>query len=295
MEDHNKSIKNISEDLKLNDNKSKKNSQIPHKFVYYNKTSLEETELNIPKQQSAEYSADKVSFSDVLKNFDLPSMLTETSQTKLKKTIKDYTKNKEKSKVELKFDDTETRTIERTENFKNLSKDITKYQAKVKINREADVVDFTTNNQNLSFSAKSLINNTSSAKNMNDLEKSIKDILVKNKYDTDAKILEEENRKLMYVNPEELKKRFEDLKKIKHLLFQKEIENKRKSKIKSKLYHKIKKKSKVREENHLLAQLEEVDPEGVKRFLESKKLDRIKERIELKHSFNSKFNKTVKT
>ena len=127
---------------------------------------------------------------------------------------------------------------------------------KVKINREADVLDFTTNNQNLSFSAKALINNSSSAKDMNDLEKSIKDVLVKNKYDTDAKILEEENKKLMYVNPEELKKRFEDLKKVKHLLFQKEIENKRKSKIKSKLYHKIKKKNKEREENHLLAQLE---------------------------------------
>ena len=98
----------------------------------------------------------------------------------------------------------------------------------------------------------------------------------------------------MYVNPEELKKRYEDLKKVRHLLLQKELENKRKSKIKSKLYHKIKKKQKERQENQLLAQLEEVDPEGVKRFLDNKKLARIKERIELKHSFNSKFNKTVK-
>jgi hypothetical protein len=32
----------------------------------------------------------------------------------------------------------------------------------------------------------------------------------------------------------------------------------------------------------------------VKRFLDNKKLARIKERIELKHSFNSKFNKTVR-
>jgi U3 small nucleolar RNA-associated protein 14 len=45
----------------------------------------------------------------------------------------------------------------------------------------------------------------------------------------------------MYVNPEELKKRYEDLKKVRHLLLQKELENKRKLKIKSKLYNKIKK------------------------------------------------------
>ena len=109
-----------------------------------------------------------------------------------------------------------------------------------------------------------MVNNSSSAKDLNDLEKSIKDVLVKNKYDTDAKIIEEENKKLMYVNPEELKKRYEDLKKVRHLLLQKELENKRKSKIKSKLYNK--KKQKGREENQLLAQLEKVDLEGVEGF-----------------------------
>ncbi len=82
------------------------------------------------------------------------------------------------------------------------------------------------------------MNNSSSPKDLNDLEKSIKDVLVKNKYDTDAKIIDEENKKLMYVNPEELKKRYEDLKKVGHLLLQKELENIRKSKIKSKLYDK---------------------------------------------------------
>ncbi len=83
-----------------------------------------------------------------------------------------------------------------------------------------------------------MVNNLSSPKDLNDLEKSIKDVLVKNKYDKEAKIIEEENKKLMYVNPEELKKRYEDLKKVRHLLLQKELENKRKSKIKSKLYNK---------------------------------------------------------
>jgi hypothetical protein len=51
MESHNKIIKNITDELILNDNKSNKKSQnAPQKLIYYNKTNLEETELNIHKQ-----------------------------------------------------------------------------------------------------------------------------------------------------------------------------------------------------------------------------------------------------
>jgi hypothetical protein len=76
----------------------------------------------------------------------------------------------------------------------------------------------------LSYSAKGLVNNSSSPKDLNDLEKSLKDVLVKNKYDTDAKIIEEENKKLMYVNPEELKKRYEDLRRSGIYYFRKSSE-----------------------------------------------------------------------
>ena len=63
MESHNKIIKNITDELKLNDNKSNKKSQnAPQKLIYYNKTNLEETELNIPKQTSEEQTGDKISF-----------------------------------------------------------------------------------------------------------------------------------------------------------------------------------------------------------------------------------------
>jgi hypothetical protein len=63
MESHNKIIKNITDELKLNDNKSNKKSQnTPQKLIYYNKTNLEETELNIPKQTSEEQTEDKISF-----------------------------------------------------------------------------------------------------------------------------------------------------------------------------------------------------------------------------------------
>jgi U3 small nucleolar RNA-associated protein 14 len=129
---------------------------------------------------------------------------------------------------------------------------------------------------------------------MNDFEKDINDILKKEKYETDEQILKKEQEELMKINPEELKKRYEEIKKIRFLLFQKEHDSKRKAKIKSKLYHKIKKKQREREEKDLLEKLGEVDPNAVNAYLEKKNIDRIKERIELKHSFNSKFSKTVK-
>jgi U3 small nucleolar RNA-associated protein 14 len=293
MEDD-KLISNITKDLNLGKSKKSSKSEANQQFVYLDKTRMEEGENNIPASSSMQSDVNnKMSFTDVLKNFDLPSILNETQQTKLKKTIKNFVKNKDTSKVEIKFDDTEGKVIERSKNYDSLSKEVTKYQPKVKVNREADVLDFTTNNQNLSFTAKSLINN-SSKKDMNNLEKSIQEILTKNKYDTEEKIIEEENKKLMSVNPEEVKQRYEELKRVKGLLFQQELKNKRQSKIKSKLYHKIKNKQKEREEKILLEQLEEVDGDAVRDYLEKKKMQRIKERIELKHSFNSKFNKTVK-
>jgi U3 small nucleolar RNA-associated protein 14 len=273
-------ITNISQELNLK-------PSLKQNYVLMDQIKLEENENNILRTNQ------KVSFSEVLQNFDIPTILNEKAQTKMKKTIKNYVKNKDIQKVEIKFNDKDTKTIERSKNYDTLVKEVTKYQAKVKINREADVLDFTTNTHNLSFSAKSLVNN-SSQKDMNDYEKEIKNLLVKNKYDTEEKIIEEENKLLTHVDPEDLKKRYEELKKVKGLLFNQELKNKRQSKIKSKLFHKIKKKQKEREEKLLLQQLEDVDQEAVNSYLEKKKMARIQERIELKHSFNSKFNKTVK-
>ena len=179
-----KLISNITKDLKLgskNKKDSKSQSQFNDpKFVYLDKTKIEENENNIPLNASTNMSS-SLNFTDVLKSFDLPSIINETDQTKFKKNLKNYVKNKETSKVQIKFEDTEGRVIERTKNYDSMVKEVTKYQAKVKINKEADVLDFTTNHQNLSFTAKSLINNSSN-KDLNVLEKSIKDILIKNKY-----------------------------------------------------------------------------------------------------------------
>ena len=60
-------------------------------------------------------------------------------------------------------------------------------------------------------------------------------ILVRNNCISDDKILEQETKELKNINPEELKRRYNELKKIRARLLQKEIENKRKAKIKSRI------------------------------------------------------------
>ena len=257
------------------------------KFLYDKKDyQIEENAKNIT-------SKDKVEFNDVMKMF-IPS--NETQKANISKTMATYMKNKEKNKVEIKFNDKEDKIIERTKAYKEITKDVSKYQDKVKANREADIVDFTQmdNKTNKSITKKTAKEFASKFTEQNDFEKSIKNILVKNNCESDDKILQKENEEWMKISPEEMQKRYNEIKRYKALLFQKEISNRRKAKIKSKLFHKINKRRKEKEEMKVLQDLSQVDPEAVKNYLEKKKENRIEERMNLKHSINSKFQKTVK-
>ncbi len=257
------------------------------KFLYDKKDyQIEENAKNIT-------SKDKVEFNDVMKMF-IPS--NETQKANISKTMATYMKNKEKNKVEIKFNDKEDKIIERTKAYKEITRDVSKYQDKVKANREADIVDFTQmdNKTNKSITKKTAKEFASKFTEQNDFEKSIKNILVKNNCESDDKILQKENEELMKISPEEMQKRYNEIKRYKALLFQKEISNRRKAKIKSKLFHKINKRRKEKEEMKVLQDLSQVDPEAVKNYLEKKKENRIEERMNLKHSINSKFQKTVK-
>ena len=127
-----------------------------------------------------------------------------------------------------------------------------------------------------------------------DINAQIENILIENNCVSDQQVLDQEKEQLKNINPEELQRRYNELRQIKTRLFQKEIENKRKAKIKSKLYHKIRKNKRVKEENELLEQLGQIDPEAVENYLNKKRIDRVQERMQLKHSLNSKFQKTIK-
>lgn len=80
---------------------------------------------------------------------------------------------------------------------------------------------------------------------------------------------------------------------MKTLLFRQELKNRRISKIKSKLYHKIKKREKDREEKKLVEYLEQIDPEAAQAYREKEEQKKVEERLKLRHSSNNKFSKKL--
>lgn len=81
---------------------------------------------------------------------------------------------------------------------------------------------------------------------------------------------------------------------MKHLLFRQEHKNKRIKKIKSKLYHKLKKKEKQREEGKLKAYLEEVDPEAAQQYAQQEELKMAEERLRLRHGGHKKWARDMR-
>ena len=64
------------------------------------------------------------------------------------------------------------------------------------------------------------------------------------------------------LDAKQMEQRYQELGKLKSLLFKSEIKNRRVAKIKSKLYHKIKKRDKERENKKMRDHLEMIDPEA---------------------------------
>ena len=313
--------KNINQKPEKQENEIKKN-----KIYFLENTTLNETEKNVQTTQSQ-----KINFSDVFKTFQ-GNIKNETSRANLSRAVKNFgisenenenfekndeneEKNKKKNNKKKKKEEInrvvnnykeqkEEKKIEREASYIAVGEKITGYQGKVKSLREADVVDFTQDDpkkvrhvgqKSLKEIAGSNKENKKGKKNnKDDMNTKINQILINNNCITDDKILEQEKKELKNINPEELKRRYEELKQIRVRLLQKEMENKRKAKIKSKLYHKIQKNKKIKEENDLLEQLGQIDPDAVQQYIEKKKIDRVQERMQLKHSLNSKFQKTIK-
>ena len=99
---------------------------------------------------------------------------------------------------------------------------------------------------------------------------------------------------LKNVDSAQLKERYAELARLKSLLFKSEMKNRRVSKIKSKLYHKIKKRDKDREEKKLRDYMEQIDPEAAKAYAEKQELQRVEERLRVRHGVQSKFAKNLK-
>ena len=285
-----------------------------NKIFFKGNTSLNETEKNVQTTKSQ-----KINFSDVFKTFQ-GDIKNETSRANLSRAVKNFGINKEEendgnkklskkeeiNRIKTNYNEQkEEKKLERETSYLAVGNDITKYQPRVKSLREADVVDFTQDDSKKvrHIGSKTLKEISASQNNMNkkdkkdqsnDMNVKIQKILVNNNCISDDAIIQKETQELKNINPEELRRRYNELKQLRVRLLQKEIENKRKAKIKSKLYHKIKKNKKIKEENDLLEQLGEVDPEAVQQYIDKKRNDRVQERMKLKHGLNSKFLRTIK-
>ena len=295
---------NPTDDSKANNNK----------IFFKQNTSLNETEKNVQTTKSQ-----KINFSDVFKTFQ-GDIKNETSRANLSRAVKNFginneeendgnkkiSKKDEVNRIKTNYNEQkEEKKLERETSYLAVGNDITKYQARVKSLREADVVDFTQDDSkkvrhigSKTLKEISASNNSMSKKDKkdqsNDMNVKINKILINNNCISDDAVIQKETQELKNINPEELRRRFNELKQLRVRLLQKEIENKRKAKIKSKLYHKIKKNKKIKEENELLEQLGEVDPEAVQQYIDKRRNDRVQERMKLKHGLNSKFIRTIK-
>ena len=313
-EKHDKALSKLKKTLNLENNntmQTKKNNEDKNnsKIYFFENTSIKEGEKNVQTTKTQ-----KIDFSDVFRTFQ-GDIKNEASRANLSRAVKNFgIKEKEKegnNKKEVNklreeyLEKEEFKRIERETSYLNVGNEISKYQPRVKAIREADVVDFTQDNKKSvrhigSRTVKEIAKNINVNENKknkqikDDLNAEIEKILKENNCVCDEQILNKEKEELKNINPEELERRYKELRQIRSRLFQKEIENRRKAKIKSKLYHKIKKNKRIKEENDLLEQLGQIDPDAVENYLNKKRIDRVQERMQLKHSLNSKFQKTIK-
>ena len=309
-ENHDKALSNLKKTFNLENNQNEpiQKEGKEKKIFFFENTSIKEGEKNVQTTKKQ-----KIDFSDVFKTFQ-GDIKNETSRANLSRAVKNFginennkdnnNKNKEINKLKENYlEKEEEKILEREASYINAGKEISKYQPRVKAIREADVVDFTQDNKKtvrhvgertVKEIAKNPNTTKKNSKDNDDLNSKIERVLIENNCVSDQQVLDQEKEELKNINPEELQRRNNELRQIRTRLFQKEIENKRKAKIKSKLYHKIKKNKKIKEENDLLEQLGQIDPEGVENYLNKKRIDRVQERMQLKHSLNSKFQKTIK-
>ncbi len=92
-----------------------------------------------------------------------------------------------------------------------------------------------------------------------------------------------------------MKRRREELIKLKNLLFYRELKARQQGKIKSKTYRKILKKKREKQDESLNAQeLSELDPEQAAQLLEKEELKRLEERMTQRHKkTNSKYSRNA--
>ncbi|VFQ78061.1 unnamed protein product [Cuscuta campestris] len=175
--------------------------------------------------------------------------------------------------------------LERKAAYKHSKKDITKWEPLVKRNREASTIYFE-EDIDLGFSTVGAI--AADFKPRTDFEKKIASLvgdsgIVEAHKNDGARLLE-----LNKLSFEEVKDRQNRLAKMRSLLFRHEMKAKRLKNIKSKTYHRLLKKDRLKSENTA-----DTDPEIAKELAMKQEFKRAEERMTLKHKNKSKWAKRI--
>lgn len=176
--------------------------------------------------------------------------------------------------------------LERKVAYEQSKKDITKWEPLVKRNREAPTIYFD-QDLDLGFSTVGAI--ASEFEPRTEFEKKIASLVhddkVKEAHEKDGARLLELNK----TSIEDEKERRDRIAKMRSLLFRHEIKQKHIKKIKSKTYHRLMKKDRLKATS---AQIE-MDPEAAKEQAMKQEFKRAEERMTLKHKNSSKWAKRI--
>lgn len=182
---------------------------------------------------------------------------------------------------------TDREKLERIATYEQSKKDITKWEPLVKSNREAPTIYFG-DNTDLGFSTVGAI--ASEFRPRTDFEKKIASLV------HDEKVLEahrNDGARLLELNKESVdnvKDRQNRLAKMRSLLFKHEMKAKHIKKIKSKTYHRLLKKERVKAASFDI----QMDPEVAREQAMKQEFRRAEERMTLKHKNSSKWAKRIK-
>ena len=179
--------------------------------------------------------------------------------------------------------------LERSLNYKNVKQDMTKWQDLVVTNRHAHSLDLAQDKRQLT-SHKSLI---SKFKPETDMEKEIQMVLIKTgmteKAVDDA---EQDELRARSMTPEEIREKQAALAKVKALMLYEQMKRHRLNKIKSKAYHRIRKKQKQKRagtDGEGADYADEVDDEEQRERDGKEEMKRVQERMDLKHKNTSRW------
>ncbi|XP_058083657.1 uncharacterized protein C57A7.06 [Magnolia sinica] len=176
--------------------------------------------------------------------------------------------------------------LERKAAYKQSSKDITKWEPLVKRNREAPTVYFD-EDVDLGYSTVGAI--ASEFEPRTEFEKKMASLVC------DAKVMEahaQDGARLLELNKisiEDVRDRQNRLAKMRSLLFRHELKAKHIKKIKSKTFHRLLKKDRLKAASAEL----EMDPEAAKENAMKQEFKRAEERMTLKHKNSSKWAKRI--